>query len=141
MMMSKKSQKKELRPKPRKGPIMDLEESSGTKEKYMTQETDHTFAWKDKPWGMDTIQTTNDPETDRGMEPRPRIAVVVVPYNTERDSPRGIRRYQGLVIHTKKSSKAARDAQPLIGMIIAELPQVVCGEEYMMLLTYSKEGP
>ena len=43
------------------------------------------------------------------------------------------------MIHTKKSSKAARNAQPLIRMIIAELPQVVCGEGHMMLLTYSKE--
>ena len=88
---------------------------------------------------MDTIQTTNDPKTYLGMEPRPRIAVEVVTHNTERDSLRGLRRYHGLMIHTKKSSEAARNSQPLIGMVIAEPPQVLCGEGYMILLTYSKE--
>ena len=73
------------------------------------------------------------------MEPRIRIAGIVVPYITERGSPKWVRRYHGLMIHTKKSSMASRNAQPLIGMIIAELLQAVCGEQYMMRLTYSKK--
>ena len=43
------------------------------------------------------------------------------------------------MIHTKKSSKATQNARPLIGMIIAGLPQAVRGERYMMMLTYSQK--
>ena len=78
------------------------------------------------------------PRNMSGNGAGPRIAVVVVTYNTERNSLRGVRRYHGL-IHTNKSSKAVRNVQPRIGMISATMPQAVYGEGYMILLTYGKE--
>ena len=57
--------------------------------KYLQYEEKTSGREPNRPRGTVTIQTTNDPETYRGMEPRPRITVVVVTHNTERDSLRG----------------------------------------------------
>ena len=57
------------------------------------------------------------------MEPRPRIAVVVAIRNTDKNSLRGVRKYHRLVIHTNRGFNAVPDVQPLIGVIVAEMPQ------------------
>jgi hypothetical protein len=51
----------------------------------------------------------------------------------------GVRKYHGLVIHTKRVFDADPDVQPLIRLIAAEMPQEVSGGRYMAMLTYREE--
>ena len=74
-----------------------------------------------------------------GNGARPRIAVVLVTHNTERNSLRGVWKYRGLMVHTNRGFKAVPDVQPLIGVIVAEMPQAVSREGYMALLTHREE--
>ena len=97
----------------------------------------HSDRSHDKWTGEESDDDFNRSETCRGMEPRPRITVVIAGRNTYKNSLRGMRKYHGLVIHTDRGFNTV--VQPLIGVIIVEMLQTVSREGYMALFTYRKE--
>ena len=44
-----------------------------------------------------------------------------------------------MLVHNSRGFTADPDVQPLIGLIVAEMPQAVNGGRYMALLTYGEE--
>ena len=59
--------------------------------------------------------------------------------NNNKNGSGGERKYHGLLVHDNRGYFAAPDVQPLIGLVVAEMPQAVRGGRYMTLLTYGEE--